>query len=382
MAVADDLKDAAVRRQVFLLRYVESTARKIVKLLADADADLAEQVAARLARIQQRGYDLGPATTRRLDALRMAVAQQSAEIHAALQNRLTGELIDLASTMADYAAEDIVEAVAVDLSMLRPSPELLRASVTARPLQGRLLREWITDLDADNVRRIHQAVQLGVIEGQTGTDIIARVVEQTDLTKRKAGALTRTAINDVSTRAREMLYSENDDLIDAVEWVATLDGKTTPICQARDGKVFPIGKGPRPPAHPNCRSTTAPVLKSWDALARPGALNPERGPDNIDDLFRQQLAAQGFKPDAIAKIKRNTRASMNGQVAGDLTYGAWLRKQPRSFVEDVMGVQKAKLFLDGKLPVEKFVDMRSGQPFTLDQLRRREPAAWKRAAAA
>lgn len=40
-------------------------------------------------------------------------------------------------------------------------------------------------------------------------------------------------------------------------WISILDARTSEICRSLDGRVFVRGKGPLPPAHPNCRSTTA-----------------------------------------------------------------------------------------------------------------------------
>ena len=44
------------------------------------------------------------------------------------------------------------------------------------------------------------------------------------------------------------------------EWVSVLDDVTTKICRDRDGKRYVYGRGPMPPAHMRCRSTTTPVL--------------------------------------------------------------------------------------------------------------------------
>jgi len=73
-----------------------------------------------------------------------------------------------------------------------------------------------------------------------------------------------------------------------------------------------------------------------------------------------------------------TRASINGQVAGDQTYNEFLRKQDASFQDDVLGVTKARLFRKGELPVDRFVDNK-GREYTLDELKRRESEAWKKA---
>jgi len=72
---------------------------------------------------------------------------------------------------------------------------------------------------------------------------------------------------------------------------------------------------------------------------------------------------------------------MDGDEPGNITYGQWLKKQPRGFVEDTLGPTRAKLFLDGKLPIDRFTDRRGGE-LTLDQLKDRDSAAWRKAFAA
>ena len=146
-------------------------------------------------------------------------------------------------------------------------------------------------------------------------------------------------------RAYYPLYARNKRLVKGVQWVSTLDGRTSAICRARDGQDYDPEKGPRPPAHPNCRSGTTPVLKSW-----------------------REMGLSGLPP--------STRASMNGQVAEDLTYDAWLRKQPVSFQDEVLGQRKGRLFRAG-LKMDRFVN-RAGDEYTLDELRQREAEIWTR----
>ncbi len=45
----------------------------------------------------------------------------------------------------------------------------------------------------------------------------------------------------------------------------------------------------------------------------------------------------------------------------------------------MLGPTKAKLFRDGDLTLAKFVDAKTGRSFTLDELRKKESAAWMRA---
>jgi hypothetical protein len=69
-----------------------------------------------------------------------------------------------------------------------------------------------------------------------------------------------------------------------------------------------------------------------------------------------------------------TRASMNGQVPAEMNYDQWLRKQPVSFQNEVLGIKKGQLFRAG-LKMDRFVD-RQGNELNLSQLRERESAAW------
>jgi SPP1 gp7 family putative phage head morphogenesis protein len=230
--------------------------------------------------------------------------------------------------------------------------------VLSRPFQGSLLHEWVAGLEAGRRRRLREAVRIGYTEGETVQQLVRRVRGTAAagyrdgvlaISRRSAEVVVRTAVAHTATASREVLYEENSDLIKGVEWCSTLDLRTTPVCRARDGKVYPPGSGPRPPAHLQCRSTTVPVVRSWREL---GVDTSEAPP--------------------------GTRASMNGQVAADLTYGEWLRGQSAVAQDEVLGPTKGQLFRAGGLTMDRFVDG-TGRAYTLTELRTRERAAWRAA---
>jgi hypothetical protein len=144
----------------------------------------------------------------------------------------------------------------------------------------------------------------------------------------------------------------------------------TPICMALSGKLWttkekkPLGHSldyPGTTAHWNCRSTQIPVLKKWEDLIA------KKDQAEIDEEFRRQLREQGFSDDEIANIKRNTRASMDGQVAKDITFDDWLKGKSPDFQDKMLGRGKGKLFRDGKISLTDLVDQRL-RPLTLDEL--------------
>lgn len=74
--------------------------------------------------------------------------------------------------------------------------------------------------------------------------------------------LIRTEGTYVSAKADMYTYQQCG--CDMYELLATLDDRTSEICREMDGKVFPVAQASvgvnMPPFHPNCRTTTLPVI--------------------------------------------------------------------------------------------------------------------------
>jgi hypothetical protein len=191
---------------------------------------------------------------------------------------------------------------------------------------------------------IRATIDTGVANGDSADTIarrVARVVGNdiglpngTIQTWSKTNVLT--AVNHISQQARNEIVRANSEYLEFEKWSSTLDGKTSLICISLDGKTWPVGEGPYPPQHHRERSARLPWI-----------------------------------PPEYAIIKKSERASMNGPVDSRTTYGGWLRDQSPEFQDDVLGVERAKLFRSGKVSVDKFTDD-SGRTLTLAQLRERE----------
>ena len=78
-----------------------------------------------------------------------------------------------------------------------------------------------------------------------------------------ARRLIRTETTYATNQAELLAYDELD--IDRYEFVATLDTRTSPICQKQDGKIYNVKEAKAgvnlPAMHPNCRSTTIPYFE-------------------------------------------------------------------------------------------------------------------------
>ncbi|NBT53163.1 MAG: hypothetical protein EBT12_16735, partial [Marivivens sp.] len=168
--------------------------------------------------------------------------------------------------------------------------------------------------------------------------------EVTAVANNQVMALVRTSVNQVANAASQRAYEANQDVTQRYRYVATLDGKTSAICRALDGRVFEYGKGPTPPQHFNCRSTTVPII-NYEAL--------------------------GIEPPPEGR-----RKATEGTVPGNLTYGQWLSRQSKADQTKILGnsPRRAAYFrkLSNKIgPTEamrRFV-REDGSEVTLDYLR-------------
>jgi SPP1 gp7 family putative phage head morphogenesis protein len=283
--------------------------------------------------------------TRRLAAIRAAIRAATQGVFGPVQDDLVAQAQRLLQNEAKWTAMALSEAAGVTLAFNIPDARTLNAAFRARPFAGFTLDEWFNSLEEATRANITRVVQQGMVEG-SGVAEIARRLRGTralgytdgvlEVTRRQSEAIVRSAVTHVSSAARQAMFDANDDIIEAFQFVATLDSRTTTLCASLDGKVFPKNKGPRPPLHVNCRSSLLPVLKSASEIG-------------------------------IKDIPASTRASMDGAVPASTTYGEWLRGQPVSVQNSVLGKAKAKLFRDGGLKIDQFVGKDLGE-LTLDQL--------------
>lgn len=190
-------------------------------------------------------------------------------------------------------------------------------------------------------------VRNGLLLGES-TDKIARRLRRQLIAvpNNQIKAMVRTSVNQVANAASQAVYTQNQDISSKYRYIATLDSRTSAICRALDGQEFRYGKGPTPPQHFNCRSTTVPII-DYERLG-------------------------------IPPPKPGKRRSRDGLVPASQSYGQWLHNQSKETKADVLGPEKVPYFnrLARKYgptnAIRRFVS-EDGTELTLEQLRRRYP---------
>lgn len=386
------LFDAMVRHQIYLMRYSASLRKRITELLNASEADIAATIRERLR--TYKGSLSAPADVKRLEVLLGIVKNTRLKAWAQVDAEWLKELTALAQTEPVTLQGIIATTSPVVTQTILPPPRLLKAIVTSKPFEGRVLKEWSKTLRAEDLRRIDNAVRMGMMAGEDSATIARRVVGTarlkgtdgiTQITRRQAAAVTRTAVNHVGAQARAEFVRENDDLVTVELFVSTLDSRTTPVCRANDGKEYPVNVGPIPPLHFGCRSLRVPQFGDDLGGKRPAKPMTEKM------LLREYHKEHGIKgagltrdglpkghKGAFDKFSRKRVRELTGRVSNRTSYQEWLATQSREFQDDILGRSKGKLFREGGLRLDQFVD-RNGTELNLGQLASKHASAFKAA---
>jgi len=267
-------------------------------------------------------------------------------------------LANVASIAEKQAVSSINKALTVQLASVGMSKQMLKSIASDTLFEGAQSAEWWSRRGEAFHLRFSDTIRQGMMRGDDTKTITKNLIGTApnkykdgalQANRRSAEALVRTSIQAVANEARLETYADNDDIIKGVEWVSTLDSRTSQTCMGLDGLTWsnpdkePINHSvtfPGVTAHWGCRSTQVPIVKSWEELGAKGDFN---------------------------EIPESTRASMDGQVSDKLGYEGWLKGKSESFQRDALGAQKYELWKRDKL---KFTDLvnQSGNPLTVQQL--------------
>jgi SPP1 gp7 family putative phage head morphogenesis protein len=386
--------ESLYRNAIDLNRYSNSVARRVINAYNDIIIDAVNQL---------RVIDdlAAPAKAARLRGI-LAQLKDSLATWAGDASELTAlELQGLAELQSEFVTDQLRRALPVGsrdaVRTVEISPQFAQSVVTTDPTQlnvvalsddlfaavqgapqtfsltaakgatitlpnGEVVSKAFRGIAVDQAERFSQVVRQGLLTGETTPSIARRLIgglqfgedaktvrqlvaaggQATAVADNQVITLIRTSINQVANSASQQIYEANQDITKKYRYVATLDTRTSAICAALDGQEFEYGKGPMPPQHFNCRSTTVPVID----------------------------------PDILPPSTTATRASTDGQVPINQSYGQWLHNQSRSVQAEALGPGKVTYFnrladkYGPKNAIAKLV-RDDGSELTLDQLRKR-----------
>ncbi len=175
-----------------------------------------------------------------------------------LNDVMVRDLTDLSITESEWQRSVMQRKTPLNFTFNQPSLATLERLTVRGAMRGRLLQDWFKDIGRNAAKATEQVLRTGLATGQTvpemvqalrGTAANAFKDGSIQAVRRQMTTIVRTSTNHVMNQAHEAVFKANRDVVKGVQWVSTLDRRTTPICISLDGRKWPVGQGQRPPAH-------------------------------------------------------------------------------------------------------------------------------------
>ncbi|MDP2644122.1 MAG: phage head morphogenesis protein [Candidatus Doudnabacteria bacterium] len=336
------LQDAAITRQINLLRFSAGEKKKVLAILTQLQSDLRLKLLGELT-------DFSKARVNKL------LKESTAIINSAYQG--VQEKFDFPGLAEHEATATTRSFAAIGLDAALPTETALKALVNGSLIEGAPSSAWWAKNSDDLSFKFAAQVRQGIAGNETVQQIVRRIIGSPRLgtpgimetSRRGATALVHTSIQQVANDARLATFKANDDIIKGVTQLSTLDSHTSNVCIAYSGASWdlegvPINGTTLPfnggtPRHFNCRSVLTPITKTYRDLG-------------LD----------------IDEIPPGTRASDLGQIPAGTTFEEFLGRHDKAYADDLLGPGRAQLWRDGKITLQQLVDG-TGRELTLKQLR-------------
>lgn len=250
--INERLRDEVIAHSLFQSRYATGVARQMVKVLNDSDAELSTRLLVALESVNPNNI-----TVKRLESLLTSVREVNKQAINATYMSLTDELVDFAGHEVGYQLslfDSLLPAPVLNRFPLASiTHEQVYAAAMAKPFQGRLLRDWAGNIADDRMTRIINTVKNGYLLGDTIEQIVRKVRGSRaknyrdgviEATRKNVTAIVKTAITHVAAVARDKFADSNTDILDAKQWLSTLDNKTSHTCIIRDRLTYTLSGKP------------------------------------------------------------------------------------------------------------------------------------------
>lgn len=232
---------------------------------------------------------------RRFEQLQKDIDVQTRYLADFEQNVTAEHYVDLANEAYNRAMFDIQKGTGVGFSFSR-MPTSRIAEIIDRNWSGKMFSERIWGRASNINAVLQEELLVGFMTGRSGRKTAKMIEQRMGVGAMEARRLVRTESTYVANFAELESYKESG--VSRYRYVATLDMRTSEVCQRLDGMEFDVADASPgeniPPMHPWCRSTTIAAMDS----------------------------------DILAKMKRRAKDPVTGEyteVPADMTYAQWIK---------------------------------------------------------
>uniref|UniRef100_UPI004025F566 minor capsid protein n=1 Tax=Dialister sp. TaxID=1955814 RepID=UPI004025F566 len=198
----------------------------------------------------------------RLDKLYAETLKALDRLGRKTEDRMTDFLMDAYKDRFYHGIYDVAERTGIMKANVAIDDDTAQ-KIAAAPWSGKSYSQRIWKNDQQLGAVLRTVVSNGLHRGLSVPQMAKMVEDKMHAGLSNARRLVRTEMNYVQNRAAADSIKESG--MKYYRFIATMDRRTSSMCRAHDGKVYPINEyrpgGNAPPLHPNCRSTIAGSLR-------------------------------------------------------------------------------------------------------------------------
>ena len=324
--VNTELSDRSINRATLLRAYEQKSVKKVA-LVIDGHAVRVDKLM-KESKLQGKDFNtfLRELDKEIVSTMKMANSTSSNELEKVYKNQSSWTTKSLHDTIGDV------------FRVKAPPRHIAEEVVNESSIwNNKTLSQSWTGIGKHERVRIEAIIRKGIAEGKSEKEITKDVFNNAyKVTKNQAQALVVTATTHVYSQADHQVYMANKTALKGYQYVAVLDSRTTPLCSSLDGKTFPVeDKTHLPPQHIFCRSSTLPIVLSYDKLA---------SLENVAQVRKRNL--QNLTPEQIKYY--------DGQSPLKESYNEWLKRQPTEVQLKHLGdTKKLEAFRQGQLNISQ-----------------------------
>lgn len=282
MPTNQEIADSIIQHQVFfdrmttgqVNRFVEAMRRAEQPLLYGNGGDLEGIVNLYPVTTQEQAQSLSDSEKRNyIEILGLFFLRwYAAEIESSIMVQLRQTVNQMALSEASFQARNL-QILFPNLNIPIPLDAAVSRNVFTRQFQGRVYDQYEERLRSVTLANLNNLVNQRITQGWTAQMILNEIqgdpVSQFNYIRNLHNLETnvRTMAKHAETQAKMTVWGESPDVVGWRFW-NVLDSSTSEICentfvvQSNNGtKIWPIGEGPMPPLHFNCRSEGIPVMR-------------------------------------------------------------------------------------------------------------------------
>jgi len=259
----------------------------------------------------------------RLEAMKIQMQNHVEALYGSQEDDITELMTDIYTEGYYRSIFEVQKGYGIGANFARLDDKQIE-KVLSRPwaADGSNFSDRIWKQKAQLVTELNNQLSQMIIRGQAPDKAIAAIAKRFEVSKNQSGRLVMTEAAYFASESR--LDSLKTLGVKEYEIVATLDRRTSEVCQALDGEHFPLSEYKAgvtaPPFHVWCRTTTVPYFDDEDEFEQ----DMERAARDSDDGKTYKVPASMKYPEWYKKHVANSGKGAKVELT-DNERGAILR---------------------------------------------------------